>query len=116
VDADREMTRSMRSKESAHDYRYFPEPDLLPLAVPEAWNRRDPRDVTGAARRAPRALHARVWAAALRREVLTARKDVATTSRRRLRAHPNAKAISNWVMGDVLRVIRERKLDEALGE
>jgi aspartyl-tRNA(Asn)/glutamyl-tRNA(Gln) amidotransferase subunit B len=36
-DPDRDQTRPMRSKEDAHDYRYFPDPDLLPLAVSEAW-------------------------------------------------------------------------------
>jgi len=36
-DPDRKETRSMRSKEDAHDYRYFPDPDLLPLEVNEAW-------------------------------------------------------------------------------
>jgi aspartyl-tRNA(Asn)/glutamyl-tRNA(Gln) amidotransferase subunit B len=36
-DPDRDETRSMRSKEEAHDYRYFPDPDLAPLAVSEAW-------------------------------------------------------------------------------
>jgi aspartyl-tRNA(Asn)/glutamyl-tRNA(Gln) amidotransferase subunit B len=36
-DPDRGETRSMRSKEDAHDYRYFPDPDLLPLEVTEAW-------------------------------------------------------------------------------
>src|SRR5688572_2104632 len=36
-DPDRGETRMMRSKEDAHDYRYFPDPDLLPLAVPETW-------------------------------------------------------------------------------
>jgi aspartyl-tRNA(Asn)/glutamyl-tRNA(Gln) amidotransferase subunit B len=36
-DAERGYTRSMRSKESAHDYRYFPEPDLVPLEISRAW-------------------------------------------------------------------------------
>ena len=36
-DPDRNQTRSMRSKEDAHDYRYFPDPDLLPLELSEAW-------------------------------------------------------------------------------
>src|SRR3989442_11451018 len=36
-DADREVTRSMRTKEFAHDYRYFPDPDLLPLVIEEQW-------------------------------------------------------------------------------
>jgi len=36
-DADRDETRSMRTKEEAHDYRYFPDPDLLPLVVTEEW-------------------------------------------------------------------------------
>jgi aspartyl-tRNA(Asn)/glutamyl-tRNA(Gln) amidotransferase subunit B len=36
-DSGRGVTRSMRSKEDAHDYRYFPDPDLLPLVLDEAW-------------------------------------------------------------------------------
>ncbi len=36
-DENREETRSMRSKESAHDYRYFPDPDLLPLVIDDEW-------------------------------------------------------------------------------
>jgi aspartyl-tRNA(Asn)/glutamyl-tRNA(Gln) amidotransferase subunit B len=39
-DADRNETRSMRSKEDAHDYRYFPDPDLPPLAIDDAWVQR----------------------------------------------------------------------------
>jgi aspartyl-tRNA(Asn)/glutamyl-tRNA(Gln) amidotransferase subunit B len=36
-DPDKRETRSMRSKEDAHDYRYFPDPDLMPLIIDEAW-------------------------------------------------------------------------------
>ena len=36
-DPDKQETRSMRSKEEAHDYRYFPDPDLLPLEIEQAW-------------------------------------------------------------------------------
>jgi aspartyl-tRNA(Asn)/glutamyl-tRNA(Gln) amidotransferase subunit B len=36
-DSDKDETRSMRSKEDAHDYRYFPDPDLPPLSIDEAW-------------------------------------------------------------------------------
>jgi len=113
-DADREVTRSMRSKESAHDYRYFPEPDLLPLEVPEQWV----TEMRGALPELPDARRERfmrdyalpVYDA----EVLTARKDIADYFEAAVRAHPNAKAISNWVMGDVLRAIHDRKLDTAL--
>jgi aspartyl-tRNA(Asn)/glutamyl-tRNA(Gln) amidotransferase subunit B len=113
-DPDREETRPMRSKESAHDYRYFPDPDLLPLEVAEQWV----ETLRAAMPELPDARRARfaseyglpVYDA----EVLTARKDVADYFETAVRAHANPKAISNWVMGDVLRLVRERKLDDAL--
>ena len=47
-------TYSMRSKEEAHDYRYFPEPDLLPLIVNQNWQAEIRRDLSGTAGSAPR--------------------------------------------------------------
>jgi aspartyl-tRNA(Asn)/glutamyl-tRNA(Gln) amidotransferase subunit B len=113
-DPDREVTRSMRSKEFAHDYRYFPEPDLLPILV-----REDTRQ--GIADSLPelpdvrrRRFVTQYGLPEYDAEVLTARKDVADYYEAAVAAHPNAKALSNWVMGDVLRVVKERGLDDAL--
>ena len=113
-DADRQETRSMRSKEDAHDYRYFPDPDLLPLEVTEQWigELRDKLpELPGA--RALRFIDEYALPA-YDAEVLTARKDLADYYEAAVAAHRSPKAISNWVMGDVLRVVRERKLDGQL--
>src|SRR5262249_21171137 len=76
-DADREETRSMRGKESAHDYRYFPEPDLLPVLAPAAWV----EEIRGSLSELPAARQARFIAtfglSAYDADVLTQRKDVA---------------------------------------
>jgi aspartyl-tRNA(Asn)/glutamyl-tRNA(Gln) amidotransferase subunit B len=104
----------MRSKEHAHDYRYFPDPDLLPLLVSEQWI----EQIRTTLPELPDARRDRFvrehGLPEYDAEVLTARKDVADYYEAALREHPNAKALSNWVMGDVLRVVRERKLDDAL--
>jgi aspartyl-tRNA(Asn)/glutamyl-tRNA(Gln) amidotransferase subunit B len=113
-DPDREVTRPMRSKEFAHDYRYFPEPDLLPLVVSDAWIddvRRSLPELPDARRRR---FVEQYGLPAYDADVLTMRKDVADYYEAAVRAYRSPKALSNWVMGDVLRIIRERKLDTAL--
>jgi len=113
-DPDREVTRPMRSKEFAHDYRYFPEPDLLTLAVTDDW-------IAAVRQVLPELPDARrqrfvtqYGLPAYDAEVLTMRKDVADYYEEAVRRYRNPKALSNWVMGDVLRIIKERKLDAAL--
>jgi aspartyl-tRNA(Asn)/glutamyl-tRNA(Gln) amidotransferase subunit B len=113
-DADREVTRSMRSKEFAHDYRYFPDPDLLPLVIDEKWI----ADIQTALPELPEARKERFAAEyGLPRydaELLTSRRDVADYFEAAVKIHANPKAISNWMMGDLFRVIKERKLDDEL--
>ena len=114
-DADREVTRPMRSKEFAHDYRYFPDPDLLPLVVDQTWVEHVQADLP----ELPATRRARFMQdyslPAYDAEVLTARKDVADYFEASVRACPAApKVVSNWVMDSVLRFIKEEKLDAAL--
>ncbi|OGQ82844.1 MAG: aspartyl/glutamyl-tRNA amidotransferase subunit B [Deltaproteobacteria bacterium RIFCSPLOWO2_12_FULL_60_19] len=113
-DAEREVTRSMRSKEAAHDYRYFPDPDLLPLVVDDKWI----GEIQASLPELPEARKARFIAEynlpPYDAELLTSRRDVADYFERAVKTHANPKALSNWVMGDLFRVIKERRLDNAL--
>ena len=65
-DSDKDETRSMRSKEEANDYRYFPDPDLLPLEIDEAFIDAGARHAAGAAGREGGALRARFRTVGLR--------------------------------------------------
>ena len=105
--ADRGETASMRSKEDAQDYRYFPEPDLPPLVVDAAWV----ASVTAALPELPAAKHARFVAEhglpAYDAGVLTDSREVADYFEATAEASGNAKAASNWVMTEVLRRQKE---------
>ena len=111
-DPDREVTRSMRTKESAHDYRYFPDPDLLPIVVKENWVleiKQSLPELSGARRaRFIEQYKVSVYDA----ELLTSRRDIADYFEAAMRRHPNSKALSNWIVGDLFRVLKDRQLDE----
>jgi aspartyl-tRNA(Asn)/glutamyl-tRNA(Gln) amidotransferase subunit B len=113
-DPDREETRPMRSKEQAHDYRYFPEPDLLPLVVEPAWV----EEVRAGLPELPAARRARFTRehglSPYDADVLTQRKDVADYFEAGVAEGVPAKEMANWVMTELLRMVREEKLDRAL--
>jgi len=107
-DPDRGETSSMRTKEDAHDYRYFAEPDLLPVVLTDAqiegWRTSLPE-----APRARRQRFAEQYALpAYDAGVLVAEREVADFYEAAVAAGGPAKAVSNWVMTDVLRVLAER--------
>ena len=106
-DADRGETRPMRGKEDAHDYRYFPEPDLMPLVIDDAWVER----VRGEMPELPDARRARFerehGLPGYDAEVLTASKDLADWFEAAVAIHPSPKALANWIMGDVIRLANE---------
>lgn len=111
-DSEREVTRAMRSKESAHDYRYFPDPDLLPLVVDTNWVNEVQASLPELPTERQKRLIEHYGLPAYNAEVLTARKDVADYYEAAVRAYPaDPKALSNWVMDSVLRVVKDEKLD-----
>ena len=94
-------TKSMRSKEEANDYRYFPDPDLLPLEVTAA----DKARVQATMPELPEAMKARFEAeyglTAYDAAALTSSRDVATYFVATVSAGADAKPAANWVMGAV---------------
>jgi aspartyl-tRNA(Asn)/glutamyl-tRNA(Gln) amidotransferase subunit B len=113
-DPDLEVTRSMRSKEFAHDYRYFPDPDLLPLVVDEEWIQEVKANLPELPEERKQRFVSDYGIPLYDAEVLTARKDVADYFEAAVKAHANPKAIGNWVMGNLFRVIKEKRLDDGL--
>jgi aspartyl-tRNA(Asn)/glutamyl-tRNA(Gln) amidotransferase subunit B len=104
-------TIAMRSKEEAHDYRYFPEPDLPPLVLDEARIER----VRATMPELPEARRGRFVTGYGLPEydagVLTQSAALADYFEAVAAATGNAKAASNWVMGELLRVLNERDLE-----
>jgi len=101
-------TLSMRSKEEAHDYRYFPEPDLPPLQIATAWIedlRRTLPELPDARRRRFVAQYAIPDYDA---GVLTQSSALGTYFEATAAACGNAKAASNWIMGELTRKMNER--------
>jgi aspartyl-tRNA(Asn)/glutamyl-tRNA(Gln) amidotransferase subunit B len=105
-DADSGATRSMRSKEYAHDYRYFPEPDLVPLELDAAWV----ESIRARLPELPRARRQRFFSRyglpAYDAGILTQSTGLAEYYEAAVRAHPaNPKAISNWITSELLREV-----------
>jgi aspartyl-tRNA(Asn)/glutamyl-tRNA(Gln) amidotransferase subunit B len=102
-------TVAMRSKEEAHDYRYFPEPDLGLLCVDEAWIGEATREMP----EMPRARRARLIAeqglSLHDAETLVSARELADYFEQVAAAAPPRLA-ANWVTGEVLRAMKERKL------
>jgi len=100
--ADQEISLSMRSKEYAHDYRYFPEPDLVPLVIEPAWieeiRRSMPELPEAKRRRFVRDYSIPEYDAG----VLTTSKELADYYEAAVRVHKDPKVVSNWVMVELL--------------
>jgi len=113
-DPDRGVSAPMRSKEEAHDYRYFPEPDLPPVVVDEAWLAR----ARAALPELPEARHARFLGLGLSAQdasVLVSERQIGDYfEQARALAPALAKKLANWLINEVLgRVDDARRLLDA---
>jgi aspartyl-tRNA(Asn)/glutamyl-tRNA(Gln) amidotransferase subunit B len=109
-DQSRNQTFSMRGKEEAHDYRYFPDPDLLPLVIDPAWVER----VRQALPELPDARRDRFaeqfGLSAYDAGVLTSDRELADFFEACLADFPQPKPVCNWIMGPLLGLLNARGL------
>lgn len=112
-DAERNETRSMRSKEVANDYRYFPEPDLLPVVIDEAFI----ESVKASLPELPDAKSIRFQQqyglGEYDANVLSANRDTADFYETVVKESGDAKLSANWVMVDLQAVLNKSELDIA---
>jgi aspartyl-tRNA(Asn)/glutamyl-tRNA(Gln) amidotransferase subunit B len=104
-------TYSMRSKEQAHDYRYFPEPDLLPLVVDEKWK----AEITKSLPELPEARRARMvreyGITEYDAQVLTFSKLLADQFESAAKAAKNPKRVANLVQGELMGRLKAKNLE-----
>ena len=109
-DSDRGETFSQRTKEDAHDYRYFPEPDLMPVKISaeqvEQWRSELPERPAQRRRRYVDDLGLPEYDAG----VLTADRNTSDWFEAAMRHTGNAKAVSNFIMGEMMRLLSEKEM------
>jgi aspartyl-tRNA(Asn)/glutamyl-tRNA(Gln) amidotransferase subunit B len=110
-DAAQGKTYSMRSKEEAHDYRYFPEPDLPPLIVSAERRNTIAQALPELPEQRRRRFIEQYALPAYDAALLTQTRGVADYFEETAKHAGNPKAASNWVMGEVLRNMKERQIE-----
>lgn len=110
-DDDKGISYAMRSKEEAHDYRYFPEPDLVPIIPAKEWV----ESIKAALPELPDARQKRYVSEHGLPEydagILTSTKVLSDFFDEAVKKSSNAKAVSNWIMGDLMRILKEKGME-----
>ncbi len=108
-DADKSISRSMRGKEEAHDYRYFPDPDLLPVLIDQPWI----AVVRETLPELPQAKRSRFMAEyglpPSDADILTGSRQLADYFEATVAKVANAKMVSNWMLSELLRHLNDDK-------
>jgi aspartyl-tRNA(Asn)/glutamyl-tRNA(Gln) amidotransferase subunit B len=104
----------MRSKEESSDYRYFPEPDLLPLRIPSAWIDQVRASLPELPGTRAKRLANQYEIPSYNATVLSDTKALADYFEETVRHFPDGKKASNWIMTEVLRVLKDKAI--AIGQ
>jgi len=103
-------TRSMRGKEEAHDYRYFPDPDLVPLIISADWVEQTEKELPELPTIKRQRFITQFGLSEYDAEVLTASRSLANYFEETVAFAHNPKAAANWVMGEVTRALNDSGL------
>ena len=106
-DSDKGETFSMRSKEEAHDYRYFPDPDLVPVVLDEAWIEEIKKTIPELPEQKRERFTKEYGLPEYDAGVLTSSRELADYFEKCTSLFTKPKIISNWVMGDLLRELNK---------
>ena len=111
-DPDRHETRPMRSKEDAHDYRYFPDPDLPPLAIDDAWIERVEAELPELPEEMTSRFESQYGLAAHDARTLTSSRELAAYYEATAAAIPGAgKLAANFILGEVRAALNRNDRD-----
>lgn len=113
-DPQRGVTESMRSKEEAHDYRYFPDPDLMPIEVDTAWIEQIRSHIVELPDARRQRFIREYGLTAYDADLLAAERATAEWFEQAVKSGGEPKAVSNWMMGELMRLLNEenRQIDE----
>lgn len=110
-DANTQTTSSMRSKEFAHDYRYFPEPDLMPVYVNEEWINRIKAEMPELPEQKIKRYQNKLGLSEYDANVLVETKELSLFFDKTVELGVNEKASANWLMGEVTFYLKDNKLN-----
>lgn len=104
-DEEKQVTKSMRTKEEADDYRYFPDPDLPPLRISEEWIENIRKDMPELPEQAQKRLVSTYGLSEYDASILTLTPEHLAFFDESVKLHPDAKGIANWIMGELNRLL-----------
>ena len=105
-DTGKNETILMRTKEEAHDYRYFPDPDLVPIVVNDEWIEKIRKDLPELPDEKRKRFVKQYRIPEYDAGVLTSSRPLADYYEQCVEMFPQPKTTSNWIMGDILRALK----------